>query len=137
MFKFLYKNKNKLDLESEDTNLFALRLLIQLALADGKIDELELNALKKFIDKKSIDKNVAALLEKEINDVEISTSFFEEINQINSEYKEIEKVKLLEEIWALILVDGVVDPYEENLYYRVGDLLKIKRSFLNKIKSRF
>lgn len=135
MFKFLYKNK--LDLESEDTNLFALRLLIQLALADGKIDELEFNALKKFIDKKSIDKNVAALLEKEINDVEISTSFFEEINQINSEYKEIEKVKLLEEIWALILVDGVVDPYEENLYYRVGDLLKIKRSFLNKIKSRF
>ena len=107
------------------------------ALADGKIDELEFNALKKFIDKKSIDKNVAALLEKEINDVEISTSFFEEINQINSEYKEIEKVKLLEEIWALILVDGVVDPYEENLYYRVGDLLKIKRSFLNKIKSRF
>ena len=80
---------------------------------------------------------MAALLEKEINDVEISTSFFEEINQINSEYKEIEKVKLLEEIWALILVDGVVDPYEENLYYRVGDLLKIKRSFLNKIKSRF
>ena len=137
MFKFLYKNKNKLDLDSEDTNLFALRLLIQLALADGKIDELEFNALKKFIDKKSIDKNVAALLEKEINDVEISTSFFEEINQINSEYKEIEKVKLLEEIWALILVDGVVDPYEENLYYRVGDLLKIKRSFLNKIKSRF
>jgi uncharacterized tellurite resistance protein B-like protein len=135
MFKFLYKNK--LDLESEDNNLFALRLLIQLALADGKIDELEFNALKKFIDKKSIDKNVAALLEKEINDVEISTSFFEEINQINSEYKEIEKVKLLEEIWALILVDGVVDPYEENLYYRVGDLLKIKRSFLNKIKSRF
>ena len=135
MFKFL--NKNKLDLESEDTNLFALRLLIQLALADGKIDELEFNALKKFIDKKSIDKNVAGLLKKEVNDEEISTSFFEEINQINSEYKEIEKVKLLEEIWALILVDGVVDPYEENLYYRVGDLLKIKRSFLNKIKSRF
>jgi len=37
----------------------------------------------------------------------------------------------------LIIADGKIDPYEENLFYRIGELLKIKRSTLNKIKSGF
>ena len=34
-------------------------------------------------------------------------------------------------------LSGKIDPYEENLFYRIGELLKIKRSTLNKIKSGF
>ncbi|GIR07660.1 MAG: hypothetical protein CM15mP17_16160 [Gammaproteobacteria bacterium] len=33
------------------------------------------------------------------------------------------------------LADGVVDKYEENLFYRIGDLIYIKRTELNKIKN--
>ena len=38
-------------------------------------------------------------------------------------------------IWKLILSDGVIDPYEDNLFMQIGDLLFIKRSELMKIKT--
>ena len=137
MFKFLQKNTSLKELEHNDINLYALRLLIHLALSDGEIDGSEINELKKFIKENSLSENIGSLLEKEINNVEISSSFFEEVSKINSNFSENDKLNLLEKIWSLILTDGIIDPYEENLFYRIGELIKIKRSLLNKIKSRF
>ena len=137
MFKFLKKKNNLNELEHDDINLYALRLLIHLAISDGEIDESEINELKKFIKENSLSENIGSLLEKEINNVEISSSFFEEVSKINSNFSDNDKLNLLETIWSLILIDGVIDPYEENLFYRIGELIKIKRSLLNKIKSRF
>ena len=136
MFKFLKKNNNLEELEDDDINLYALRLLIHLALSDGEIDESEINELKRFIEENSLSGNISRFLEKEINNVEISSSFFEEVSKINSNFSDNEKLKLLEKIWSLILIDEVIDPYEENLFYRIGELIKIKRSLLNKVKSR-
>ena len=136
MFKFLKKNNNLEELEDDDINLYALRLLIHLALSDGEIDESEINELKRFIEESSLSGNISRFLEKEINSVEISSSFFEEVSKINSSFSDNEKLNLLEKIWSLILVDGVIDPYEENLFYRIGELIKIKRSLLNKVKLR-
>ena len=136
MFKFLKKNNNLEELEDDDINLYALRLLIHLALSDGEIDESEINELKRFIEESSLSGNISRFLEKEINSVEISSSFFEEVSKINSSFSDNEKLNLLEKIWSLILIDGVIDPYEENLFYRIGELIKIKRSLLNKVKSR-
>ena len=136
MFKFLKKNNNLEELEDDDINLYALRLLIHLALSDGEIDESEINELKIFIEENSLSGNISRFLEKEIDNVEISSSFFEEVSKINSSFSDSKKLNLLEKIWSLILVDGVIDPYEENLFYRIGELIKIKRSLLNKVKSR-
>ena len=137
MFKFLQKNTSLKELEHNDINLYALRLLIHLALSDGEIDGSEINELKKFIKDNSLSENIGSLLEKEINNVEISSSFFEEVSKINSNFSDNDKLNLLEKIWSLVLTDGIIDPYEENLFYRIGELIKIKRSLLNKIKSRF
>ena len=137
MFKFLKKNTSLNELEHDDINLYALRLLIHLAISDGEIDESEINELKKFIKENSLSENIGSLLEKEINNVEISSSFFEEVSKINSSFSDNDKLNLLEKIWSLILTDGIIDPYEENLFYRIGELIKIKRSLLNKIKLRF
>ena len=136
MFKFFKKNNNLEELEDDDINLYALRLLIHLALSDGEIDESEINELKRFIEEGSLSGNISRFLEKEINNVEISSSFFEEVSKINSNFSDNEKLSLLEKIWSLILIDGVIDPYEENLFYRIGELIKIKRSLLNKVKLR-
>ena len=136
MFKFFKKNNNLEELEDDDINLYALRLLIHLALSDGEIDESEINELKRFIEESSLSGNISRFLEKEITSVEISSSFFEEVSKINSSFTDNEKLNLLEKIWSLILVDGVIDPYEENLFYRIGELIKIKRSLLNKVKLR-
>lgn len=136
MFKFLKKNTSLKELDNNDINLYALRLLIHLALSDGEIDKSEINELKKFIKENSLSENIGGLLEEEINNVEISSSFFEEVSKININFSDNDKLNLLEKIWNLILTDGIIDPYEENLFYRIGELIKIKRSLLNKIKSR-
>ena len=135
MFKFLKKNTSLKELDN-NINLYALRLLIHLALSDGEIDKSEINELKKFIKENSLSENIGSLLEEEINNVEISSSFFEEVSKININFSDNDKLNLLEKIWNLILTDGIIDPYEENLFYRIGELIKIKRSLLNKIKSR-
>ena len=137
MFKFLKKNTSLNELELDDINLYALRLLIHLAISDGEIDESEINELKQFIEENSLSENIGSLLEEEISKVEISSSFFEEVSKINSNFSDNDKLNLLEKVWSLILTDGIIDPYEENLFYRIGELIKIKRSLLNKIKSRF
>ena len=75
MFKFLKKNTDKIELDQTDINIYALRLLIHLALSDGEIDESEISELKKFIQQYSLSEDLASYLEREINDVEISSSF--------------------------------------------------------------
>ena len=95
MFKFLQKNTSLKELEHNNINLYALRLLIHLALSDGEIDESEINELKQFIEENSLSENIGSLLEEEISKVEISSSFFEEVSKINSNFREKYKLNLL------------------------------------------
>ena len=37
-------------------------------------------------------------------------------------------------LWKLVAADKNIDPYEENLYFKIAELIKIKRSEANKIK---
>ena len=64
-------------------------------------------------------------------------SLHDQVQEINNHYNNEEKLELLKDIWLLILSDQVIDKYEENLFYRIGDLMKIKRSKLNQIKSSY
>ena len=136
MFKFLKQSKNQEVSEQTDANSNALRLLIHLSLVDGNIDNSEIEELKKFIKDKSLGQDLSAFLEKEIDAVKLSSSFYDEIFRINNVFSDNEKLELIELIWSLIIADDVIDPYEENLFYRIGELIKVKRTLLNKIKSR-
>jgi len=37
-------------------------------------------------------------------------------------------------LWDLVAADSIIDPYEENLYFKIAELIKIKRSKANQIK---
>ena len=37
-------------------------------------------------------------------------------------------------LWELVTADSVIDAYEENLYFKIAELIKIKRSIANQIK---
>jgi uncharacterized tellurite resistance protein B-like protein len=39
-------------------------------------------------------------------------------------------------LWELVAADSVVDPYEENLYFKIAELIKIKRSKQIKLSTR-
>ena len=136
MFNFLKKNKEVSE-EIKNVDFVALDLLMHVALADGGIAKDEIDNVLRYIQENypNDDKEKTYLnAYKRINN---STSFFEEIKGININFDRSQKENLLRDIWMLIIADGKIDPYEENLFYRIGELLKIKRSTLNKIKSGF
>lgn len=136
MFNFLKKNKEVSE-EIKNVDFVALDLLMHVALADGGIAKDEIDNVLRYIQENypNDDKEKTYLnAYKRMNN---STSFFEEIKGINTNFKKSQKENLLRDIWMLIIADGKIDPYEENLFYRIGELLKIKRSTLNKIKSGF
>ena len=136
MFNFLKKNKEVSE-EIKNVDFVALDLLMHVALADGGIAKDEIDNVLRYIQENypNDDKEKTYLnAYKRMNN---STSFFEEIKGINTNFKKSQKENLLRDIWMLIIADGEIDPYEENLFYRIGELLKIKRSTLNKIKSGF
>ena len=133
MFKFLKKSEQQSPIENSDFD--AIEILILFANADGKIDENEKKNIVEFIKSQFPDKNATSLFNSLKVKSDNSISFNENINELNKKLSKSEKLDLLRTIWNLILADGVVDKYEENLFYRIGDLIYIKRSELNKIKN--
>ena len=136
MFNFLKKNPASEKFKADDIKLYGLRLLIHMAIADGILDSSERKELARFINVNFDESEITFTLDEEISNVENSSSFFEEISKINSEFDEEGKINLLKEIWRIIIADCQINPYEENLFYRIGELIKVKRSKLNLIKSK-
>ena len=136
MFNFLKKNPASEKFKADDIKLYGLRLLIHMAIADGILDSSERKELARFINVNFDESEITFTLDEEISNVENSSSFFEEISKINSEFDEEGKINFLKEIWRIIIADCQINPYEENLFYRIGELIKVKRSKLNLIKSK-
>jgi uncharacterized tellurite resistance protein B-like protein len=114
---------------------FALRLMFEIAISDGNLDESELSFIKKraqnFVDDNA---STSSIIKKIMDDTENSTSLYPTIKKINGSYSKSKKLELLDLLWRLIAADNKIDPYEENLYFRIAELIKIKRFEANKIK---
>ncbi len=136
MFNFLKKNKEVVE-EVKKIDFVALDLLMHVALADGSIAKDEIDNVLQYIKENYPNEDKEKTYLDAYKKMNNSTSFFEEIKVININFDRSQKESLLKDIWMLIIADGKIDPYEENIFYRVGELLKIKRSTLNKIKSGF
>ena len=114
---------------------FALRLMFEIAISDGSLDKAELALIKdraqEFVDDGS---SVSSIVKKIIDETENSTSIYPTIKKINESYSKSEKLKLMTLLWRLVAADKKIDPYEENLYFKIAELIKIKRSEANQIK---
>ena len=137
MFNFL-KNKDKEELNEKNINYVALELMISFALADGNISKQEESNILDYINKKITEENDNKKIYSNILSASLEIiSLHDQVLEINNHYDNEEKLELLKDIWLLILSDQVIDKYEENLFYRIGDLMKVKRSKLNQIKSSY
>ena len=136
MFNFL-KNKDKEELNKKNINYVALELMISFALADGNISKQEESSFLDYINKKITENDNKKIYSDILSASSEIISLHDQVQEINNHYNNEEKLELLKDIWLLILSDQVIDKYEENLFYRIGDLMKIKRSKLNQIKSSY
>ena len=135
MLKNLFKQKKPLkvlDIHEADV---ALRLMFEIAISDGTLDSAELNLIKKRADKIATeDLKASTIVKKIIDETEESVSFYPSIKKINDSHSYEEKIELLKVLWELVTADSVVDAYEENLYFKIAELIQIKRSTANQIK---
>lgn len=135
MLKNLFKKKQPLKLINTHEADVALRLMFEIAISDGSLDKSELNLIKKRADKiAKEDEKASSIVKKIIDETEHSFSLYPTIKKINDSHTVEEKVELLKVLWELVAADSVIDPYEENLYFKIAELIKIKRSKANQIK---
>ena len=135
MFKNLFNNKKSLRTSNAYETDVALRLMFEIAISDGALDESELNLIKKRADLIAReDEKTSSIVKKIIDETKDSVSLYPTIKKINESYGFQEKVELLTILWELVAADSIIDPYEENLYFKIAELIKIKRSKANQIK---
>lgn len=135
MFKNLFNKKKSLKISNEYETDVALRLMFEIAISDGALDESELNLIKKRADLiAKEDEKTSSIVKKIIDETKDSVSLYPTIKKINESYGFEEKVELLTILWELVAADSMIDPYEENLYFKIAELIKIKRSKANQIK---
>ncbi|RCL41389.1 MAG: hypothetical protein DBW96_02415 [SAR86 cluster bacterium] len=134
----LFKKKIKIidgNNDKESVEEAYIILMLEIARLDGKIDDSELNQIKKNYKKIYGDDNFLENLNRLSDEAENESSLHPFIEIINTSSNKDNKIEALKAIWEVILADGIVDPYEESLFMQIGDLLKIKRSDLVKIKN--
>ena len=138
MLKNLFKEKPAVDLiDTHQEADVVLRLMFEIAISDGNLDEAELKIIK---DRATLisgeDTKVSTIIRKIIDGAQESVSFYPFVKKINETYSNEEKKDLLKILWELVTADSVVDAYEENLYFKIAELLKIKRVTSNQIKQQ-
>jgi|TARA_B110000483_G_scaffold158135_1_gene187667 uncharacterized tellurite resistance protein B-like protein len=135
MLKSLFKKKGSIEQISLPEIDIALRLMFEMAMIDGKLDKAELSLIKKRVREISPqDTAVSEVIKKMIDQSMESVSLYPTVKKINDSYDKKEKKGLLKTLWQLIAADNVIDPYEENLYFKIADLINIERSNANQIK---
>ncbi|MDB9816051.1 TerB family tellurite resistance protein [Gammaproteobacteria bacterium] len=135
MLNKLFRNNIKESKPQKDEVDAVLRLMFEIALSDGHLDKTELDILKKRAAEISLNKeSTSDVIKKIIEETEGSSSLYPTIQKINAEFSIDQKKKILETLWLVVTADGMVSHYEENLYFRIAELLKIKRPHANQIK---
>ena len=138
MLKNLFKKTSTADLinASEEADV-VLRLMFEIAISDGNLDESELKIIKeRAMIVSGEDKKVSSIIKKIIDEAQESVSFYPYVKKINETHNHNEKKDLLKILWELVTADSIIDAYEENLYFKIAELLKIKRSIANQIKQQ-
>ena len=138
MFKKIFNKKKILENTKTNEQDMALRLMFEIAISDGTLDKKELELIKKRANKIfSKEVKVSSIIKKIIDETESSTSIYPTVKKINEEYSVNEKENLLELLWKVVVADELVNPYEESLYFKIAELIKIKRVKANQIKQNY
>ena len=135
MFKNLFLKKESIEQISFPEVDVALKLMFEMAMIDGTLDKTELALIKKRVREIAPeDTAVSSVIKKMIDQSMESVSLYPTVKKINNSYEKEEKEELLKVLWQLVAADNVIDPYEENLYFKIAELIRIKRSQAYKIK---
>ena len=132
IFKFLNKNKEKPDTNSEAVNIACL--LVHAAKIDENYTSDEKEIIKKTVKKLYPDldnlNNVITQAEQKENDSNHIQEFTKDVKSLSTE----NKILIVETLWRIILSDGKSDIYENNLMRRLAGLLYLDDKVIGETK---
>lgn len=65
-----------------------------------------------------------------------ATDYFQFTSLINKEFSQEQKVRLIESLWKIAFIDGVLDMHEEYLVRKIADLLHVSHTAFIMAKNR-
>ena len=132
IFKFLNKNKEKPDTNSEAVNIACL--LVHAAKIDENYTSDEKEIIKKTVKKLYPDldnlNDVITQAEQKENDSNHIQEFTKDVKSLSTE----NKILIVETLWRIILSDGKSDIYENNLMRRLAGLLYLDDKVVGETK---
>ena len=132
IFKFLNKNKEKPDTNSESVNIASL--LVHAAKIDENYTSDEKEIIKKTVKKLYPDldnlNDVITQAEQKESDSNHIQEFTRDVKSLSTE----NKIIIVETLWRIILSDGKSDIYENNLMRRLAGLLYLDDKIVGEIK---
>ena len=139
MFNFFRKKVSAEDPNSSDLfdiELVAYALAYEVAIADGGIDESELSRIRLGLESiaTKLDESVEDLFKVIENHNKNSVSFYEFIEDINSNFNKEQKHALIKLLWETAYADNVLEVNEDRLIRRIADLIGIKHSIVLKLR---
>ena len=132
MFKSFFKNKINDELKKPsaiDESLFTIAcVLVEAALIDNNFGNEEKNIIIKILQKqyeiKSI-KDINDILDNAIEDCKNSSDLISYTKKIKQNWPIEKRIEVIEMLWKVCLVDGVLEPYEDMLIRRVSGLIYV------------
>ena len=138
MLKNLFQKKKPIEFINTHEADVALRLMFEIAISDGTLDGSELKMIRDRANQiASEELKASTIVKKIIDETEKSVSFYPSVKKINDTHSYEEKIELLSTLWELVTADSIVDAYEENLYFKIAELIKVKRSVANQIRHKY
>jgi uncharacterized tellurite resistance protein B-like protein len=105
---------------------------------DDKVEALELEVIVALIHQNfslTTEQTDALLVLAERQRVQ-ATDYFQFTSLINKEYSQEQKVALIESLWKIAFIDGVLDINEEYLVRKIADLLYVPHTAFIMAKNR-
>ena len=102
-------------------------LLLEACQIDGTTEQVEINFIKNLLINKfnfsqdEAEKNINKALKNHEESIEI----FSQIKTILDQMDHKERIDVIEMMWGVILVDGIIDDFEANLMRRMNGLLYV------------
>ncbi|UTA48990.1 TerB family tellurite resistance protein [Simiduia sp. 21SJ11W-1] len=110
--------------------LAGIALLVEVAMADGQLDETERQALVNALAKshKLGNTEIEHLITQATEHQDKATSVYEFTRVINDEFSQAEKFELVQAMWAVAYADGNLDKYEEHTIRKLAELIHVSHS---------
>ena len=140
--KLFFEQHLALNAPTESTEqklqLATVALFLEMMYMDDKVEALELEVIVSLIHQNfslTTEQTDALLVLAERQRAQ-ATDYFQFTSLINKEYSQEQKVALIESLWKIAFIDGVLDINEEYLVRKIADLLYVPHTAFIMAKNR-